>query len=97
VRENIALGDPEHADDDERVREAAALGGAEELIANLPEGYDTFLDRPVSDKYSGLPGGTTTFSGRTVDYTDLRHAIGSGRDSNGDVVLSGGQMQRLAV
>jgi thiol reductant ABC exporter CydD subunit len=43
VAENIRLGDP--AASDRRVREAAALAGADEFIRDLPCGYDT----PIGD------------------------------------------------
>ena len=49
VADNIRLGDP--SADDERVREAARLAGADEFIRELPDGYDTMLGdggRPVS-------------------------------------------------
>ncbi|KAH9054296.1 HlyB/MsbA family ABC transporter [Lactarius vividus] len=81
VRENIALGDP------------TRLGGASELIARLPDGFDTYLERPVRDIYSGIPDGTTTLFGRKVDHGRLRGFI----DTPTDHGLSGGQMQRLAV
>lgn len=64
VRENIALG----ARDEERVREAVRLAGAEDVIAGLPEGWDTYLQRPVPDEYSSLPEGTKTIFGRKVDF-----------------------------
>jgi len=74
------------------------MGGAEEIIEKLPEGYETYLERPVRDLYSGLPEGTKTLFGRTVDYTSMRYAVSKGaRDATSRVVLSGGQMQRLAV
>jgi len=37
ISENIGLGDPEHANDEDKIREAAKLGGAEEFIDRLPE------------------------------------------------------------
>lgn len=74
---------------------AAELGGASSFIEKLPDGYDTYLDRPVRDYYSGIPEGTSTLFGRTVDFSALR---GAGRmASAGNPSLSGGQMQRLAV
>ena len=93
VRENIALGDPGRAHDDAAIEEAARLGGASELIARLPDGFDTYLERPVLDIYSGLPDGTTTLFGRKVDHGHLRSFV----DTPTDHGLSGGQMQRLAV
>ncbi|KAI0353204.1 P-loop containing nucleoside triphosphate hydrolase protein [Trametes cingulata] len=95
IRDNIAIGDPSAAADDEHVRLAARLGGAEEFIEKLPEGFDTYLERPVQDYYTGLPEGTTTLFGRKVDYSALR-AFG-GMKPTASSVLSGGQMQRLAV
>ncbi|OBZ79057.1 hypothetical protein A0H81_00110 [Grifola frondosa] len=55
IRDNIALGDPSNFRDDERVHKAAKLGGAEEFIERLSEGFDTYLERPVRDYYAGLP------------------------------------------
>jgi hypothetical protein len=63
------------------------------LIARLPDGFDTYLERPVRDLYSGLPDGTTTLFGRKVDHGRLRGFM----DAPTDHGLSGGQMQRLAV
>ncbi|EGO19480.1 hypothetical protein SERLADRAFT_453452 [Serpula lacrymans var. lacrymans S7.9] len=95
IKENIGLGDPTHALDDDKIREAARLGGAEEFVNRLPDGFDTYLDRPVHDYYSSLPEGTTSLFGRPVDYSHVR---GAGRmQSTSSATLSGGQMQRLAV
>jgi ABC-type multidrug transport system fused ATPase/permease subunit len=69
--------------DDAAIERAAHLGGASELIAKLPEGFDTYLERPVRDLFSGLPDETSHLQ-RYVD-TSTDHG------------LSGGQMQRLAV
>ena len=95
IKENIALGNPDLTLDDDKIREAARLGGAEEFIDKLPEGFDTYLDRPVRDYYSSLPEGTTMLFGRKVDYNRVRGA-GSMRATDTST-LSGGQMQRLAV
>ncbi|THH16785.1 hypothetical protein EW146_g3903 [Bondarzewia mesenterica] len=95
IKDNIALGDPENAADEDKVREAARLGGALEFIERLPEGFDTYLERPVRDLYSALPEGTKTLFGRSVDYGGMRGLMHG--DSPNSVVLSGGQMQRLAV
>jgi ABC-type multidrug transport system fused ATPase/permease subunit len=69
------------------------LGGASEFIAQLPDGLDTYLERPVRDLFSGLPDGTTDLFGRKVDSGRLRRYV----DTPTDHGLSGGQMQRLAV
>ncbi|EIW65305.1 P-loop containing nucleoside triphosphate hydrolase protein [Trametes versicolor FP-101664 SS1] len=95
IRDNIAIGDPSAAGDDEHVRRAARLGGAEAFIEKLPDGLDTYLDRPVKDLYAGLPEGTTTLFGRKVDYGALRDA--GGMKATDSSTLSGGQLQRLAV
>jgi len=93
IRENIALGDPTRMHDDEAIERAAHLGGASELIAKLPEGFDTYLERPVRDLFSGLPDVTRDLFGRKVDGGGLRRYV----DTPPDHGLSGGQMQRLAV
>lgn len=95
IRDNIALGDPQHSHSDNEVFEAAHLGGAGEIIDRLPEGLDTYLERPVRDYYSSLPEGTTTLFGRPVDYTNIRRR--AGMDSTNTKSLSGGQLQRLAL
>ncbi|KAI0666838.1 P-loop containing nucleoside triphosphate hydrolase protein [Trametes maxima] len=95
IRDNIALGDPTALGDDAHVRQAARLGGAEEFIEKLPNGFDTYLDRPVRDYYAGLPEGTTTLFGRKIDYNAVRDA--GAMKPSGTSILSGGQMQRLAV
>jgi len=68
----------------------------EDFVDRLSEGFDTYLDRPVRDYYSGIPGGTKTLFGRPVNFGAVGHAMGGMRSSN-SVHLSGGQMQRLAV
>ncbi|KAG1845086.1 P-loop containing nucleoside triphosphate hydrolase protein [Suillus subalutaceus] len=95
ISENIGLGNPALAHDYDKVREAARLGGAEHFIDKLPGAFDTYLDRPVKDYYAGLPEGTTTLFGRSVDYSRVR-GVGGLRASEASS-LSGGQMQRLAV
>lgn len=93
IRENIALGDPTRMHDDAAIERAAHMGGASELIAKLPEGLDTYLERPVRDLFSGLPDETRDLFGRKVDGGRLRRYV----DTPADHGLSGGQMQRLAV
>ena len=88
IKDNIGIGNPAHASDLEKIRKAARLGGAEDFIERLPDGFDTYLERPVKDHYSNLPG-------LTVDYSELREVAGmSTGESKG---LSGGQMQRIAL
>jgi ATP-binding cassette subfamily B protein len=45
VRENIGFGQIEDLDDSERIERAAESGGADEVVAELPQGYDTVLGR----------------------------------------------------
>lgn len=95
IRDNIALGDPRGAHDEMRIREAARLGGAEEFIYKLPEGFDTYLERPIRDVWH-IPTNAKTKSGRNLDYELVREAIG-GVGNKDPIKLSGGQMQKLAV
>ncbi|TFK76612.1 P-loop containing nucleoside triphosphate hydrolase protein [Pluteus cervinus] len=94
IGDNIGLGDPQHAADEDKIREAARLGGAEEFVDRLPDGFDTYVERPVKDFYSALPEGTSTLFGRPVDHGRLRRMGGMSSRSTG---LSGGQMQRIAL
>ena len=41
--ENIGLGEPSHLEDRPRIERAARLGGAESVVARLPQGLDTVL------------------------------------------------------
>jgi hypothetical protein len=61
----------------------------------MPEGFDTYLERPVQDVWM-IPSNAKTRSGMKIDRELFREAIG--RAGNEDSVkLSGGQIQRLAV
>ncbi|TFK85027.1 HlyB/MsbA family ABC transporter [Polyporus arcularius HHB13444] len=95
IRDNIALGDPTGNKDEERVRLAARLGGAESLIDKLPDGLDTFLERPSVDHLYGPREGSKTVLGKPFDICAVRDAAGINASSTSE--LSGGQMQRLAV
>ena len=88
------MGDPQHAHDEDRVRHAAELGGALNVITSLRDGFDTFLTRPVKDWYSGVPEGAPNYwSEKKVNYSGVEKKMGKKRD----IELSGGQMQKLAV
>ncbi|MEO3748739.1 ABC transporter ATP-binding protein [Plantactinospora sp. B5E13] len=54
--ENIGLGDRTRIEDADRVRTAAVRGGAHELVAGLPSGYDTPLGKWF-DRGVNLSGG----------------------------------------
>ncbi len=45
VRENIGFGQIEDLDDTKRIEDAAEHGGADEVVAELPQGYETVLGR----------------------------------------------------
>jgi ABC-type protease/lipase transport system fused ATPase/permease subunit len=104
IHDNIALGDPAHAEDRAKVERAAQLGGADAFITRLPEAYDTYLEPPVRDYYSAMPEGTHE-DGRVVDFTAVRAAAGIAQTQSeggatggvGSRGLSGGQMQRIAL
>ena len=66
-----------------------------ESIERLPDGFDTFLVRPVRDYYAGIPEGTQTLFGRKVDFSAVRSA--GALAAKDTTALSGGQMQRLAM
>ncbi|KNZ80019.1 Toxin RTX-I translocation ATP-binding protein [Termitomyces sp. J132] len=95
IKENIGLGDPKNAADEDKIRQAAHMGGADEFIERLPEGFETYLERPVKDYYSALPEGTTSLFGRVIDYGRIR-SIGK-MEGSSSKSLSGGQMQRIAL
>jgi ABC-type multidrug transport system fused ATPase/permease subunit len=74
--------------DDAAIERAARLGGASEFIAKLPDGLDTYPERPVRDLFSESRHGTAN-----LDNWRVRRYV----DTPTDQDLSGGQMQRLAV
>jgi len=45
ARDNILLGRPERADDEDAIRAAATAAGADTFLSSLPRGYDTRLGR----------------------------------------------------
>jgi ATP-binding cassette subfamily B protein len=56
VRANIGLGAPEHLGDQAALERAASRAGADAVIAGLPDGWDTVLDRQF-DGGTDLSGG----------------------------------------
>ena len=87
------MGNPRRARDNAAIEEAARMGGASELIARLPDGFDTYLERPVRDEYHGLPDETRVILGRKV----VKGPEGYKVEDSTNQELSGGQRQRLAV
>jgi len=59
VQENIGLGDVNRIGSMERIRQAANKAGVQEMIDNLPQGYNTILSRWLADDGPGadLSGG----------------------------------------
>jgi len=45
IKENIGIGDLNHMQNEDRIREAAESAGAEKFVQNFPEGYDTVLGK----------------------------------------------------
>jgi ABC-type multidrug transport system fused ATPase/permease subunit len=86
------MGNPRRARDDAAIEEAARLGGASELIARLPEGLDTYLERPVRDEYVGIPEDK-----RKLFNQKVVGGLEGYTDETTKQELSGGHMQRLAV
>ncbi|KAG1797107.1 P-loop containing nucleoside triphosphate hydrolase protein [Suillus plorans] len=97
MRENIGLGNPALAHEDDKVREAARLGGAEDFIDELPDGFDTYLNRVVDDYHGDLPEGTTKLFGHPADSSS-RNVIGGVHVTGAPgIQISRGQAQRLAI
>ena len=94
IRENIAIGNPAHLHDTERIERAAALGGCSEIIDRLSDKFDTFLSFPIQNMFSHIPAGTLSLFG--ADGVN-DHSQGIGRQFRKDVDLSGGEKQRLAL
>ncbi|KAG1907848.1 P-loop containing nucleoside triphosphate hydrolase protein [Suillus fuscotomentosus] len=97
MRENIGLGNPALAREDDKVHEAARLGDAEDFIDELPRGFDTYLDCLVYNYHGDLPEGTTTLFGHPVDSSP-RNVVGGVHTTGAPgIQISRGQAQRLAI
>ena len=57
VRENIGVGAVADMDDDEKILEAAKLGGAAKLLSEMPQGLDTLLLKTFDPSGLELSGG----------------------------------------
>jgi ABC-type multidrug transport system fused ATPase/permease subunit len=82
ISENIGLGDPVNEDNEDQIRAAAKLSGAEEFVDQLADGFRTYLEHPVQSYYSP----------HLNHLRDMGHLT----DST-PISLSGGQMQKLAL
>ena len=90
IKDNIALGNPNHATDLDLIKEAARLGGADSVVRRLPDEWNTYINRPDS----------------VHDVIRIQHKDDDGaldralRKMTGTQMpqgLSGGQQQRIAV
>ncbi|KAG2075724.1 P-loop containing nucleoside triphosphate hydrolase protein [Suillus decipiens] len=97
MRENIGLGNPALAHDDDKVREAARLGGAEDFIDELPRGFDTHLDHPETIYYKNLPKDTTMLFGQPIDFSYRRSIDDIYFLGPPKLEISRGEKQRLAI
>lgn len=57
ARENIAFGDISKVREDEALNRAAALGGADKVLAKLPKGLDNYLGRWYEQEGGEMSGG----------------------------------------
>lgn len=48
IKDNIAIGDIQKQSDFDRIKNAASLSGADEVVVNLTDGYDTLLGKEFS-------------------------------------------------
>ncbi|MEU0491221.1 ABC transporter ATP-binding protein [Nocardiopsis sp. NPDC006139] len=80
VRENIAIGALEHADDTGRIREAARDAGADGFAADLPSGYDTMLSREFYQGEADEESGVTLSGGQWQRLAVARALMRRGRD-----------------
>jgi len=91
--ENIAIGDLSAAQDEDRLRKAAAGAGIDRALTALPQGYRTMLSRifvPEQSTGSGVQARRRPFWRRNRQpAVDSASSVG--------VSLSGGQWQRLAL
>ena len=65
VKEMIGIGDPEAVNDDDRIQEAARLGGSYNFIQKLSDGFDEFL----------YPLMTSIASSYPLDDADLKEML----------------------
>jgi ATP-binding cassette subfamily B protein len=57
LRENVGVGALEDMNDEQKLQEAIRKGGAEKVVANLPQGLDTLLGRFQDPSGTELSGG----------------------------------------
>ena len=88
--QNIGLGDPNSLEDMHKIRQAAELGGASEFIEELPHKYNTYLERPINDRWDPEPSKHSAYAGKEFDFKNLKL-------DEGESDLSGGQKQRIAL
>ena len=92
IRDNIAVGDTSHSQDNDRIFRAAELAGATDIIERLPHKFESYIDRPVQNFFSRLPEGTQSLFGAKDMKFYGRYGM-----STESHELSGGESQRLAL
>ncbi|KAH9064974.1 HlyB/MsbA family ABC transporter [Lactarius vividus] len=90
IKDNIALGNPNHAADQDLINEAARLGGADSVIRRLSDNWDTYICRP--DSVHDVIRIQHKDDDGAIDR-QLRRMTGTQLPQG----LSGGQQQRIAV
>ncbi|KAH9043588.1 HlyB/MsbA family ABC transporter [Lactarius hengduanensis] len=90
IKDNIALGNPNHATDQDLINEAARLGGADSVIRRLSDNWDTYICRP--DSVHDVIRIQHKDDDGAIDR-ELRRMTGTQLPQG----LSGGQQQRIAV
>ncbi|KDQ19827.1 hypothetical protein BOTBODRAFT_62228 [Botryobasidium botryosum FD-172 SS1] len=87
IGKNIGMGDPDNADNEMKIHEAASLGGASDFIKKLPSGFQTVMENRLNMSVGGRKGESL--------YEDLVQLGLVKAPAKGG--LSGGQLQRLAL
>jgi ATP-binding cassette subfamily B protein len=84
ARENIGVGALELLGDHDRIRQAADMAGADDLVTALPRGYDTLLSRIFFADGEGEdmedPAGTALSGGQWQRLALARALLRQGRD-----------------
>ncbi|KAG0698357.1 P-loop containing nucleoside triphosphate hydrolase protein [Suillus ampliporus] len=84
LRENIGIGSPSSATDLDKITQAAKLAGAQRIIENFTDGYDTVLE-PVKTAYLSYAGkGNEALE---AEYEKMEKSA----------TVSGGEKQRLVA
>ncbi|WOX25876.1 ABC transporter ATP-binding protein [Streptomyces solicathayae] len=80
ARENIGVGDLDVLGEPDRIREAAELAGAHDMVSALPQGYDTLLSRIFFADGDDPTAGTVLSGGQWQRLALARALLRQGRD-----------------